>query len=142
MIMMVDVPRAFAGGGVVEITTTGRRSGQPRRIPIAIHSIDGRTYVSGSPGPRGWYANLLAKPELVVHLSGEEGLAVDLPAHARPIAGLDERRRVLRDVAQSWGVAAEPMIERSPLVELTFVEPLAELSRLGRDRRPMALVEV
>lgn len=138
--LMVDVPRALAGGGVVEITTTGRRSGQPRRIPISVHSLDGRTYLSGSPGRRGWYANLLARPDLVMHLAGEGGLSVDLPARARPVVDRDERRPIIDSIAAIWGVAPEPMLDRSPLVELTFVEPTALLARYGRSRTS-ALVE-
>jgi hypothetical protein len=31
-------------------------------------NLDGRRYISGWPGPRGWYANVLRKPELILHL--------------------------------------------------------------------------
>ena len=64
------VQRAFAHGDVIDITTTGRRSGQPRRIEIVYHVIDGRIYISGSPRRerRSWLANLDANPRFTFHL--------------------------------------------------------------------------
>ncbi len=44
------VAEALKGGGVMDITTTGRRSGQPRRIELVFHNIDGRILISGRPG--------------------------------------------------------------------------------------------
>jgi deazaflavin-dependent oxidoreductase (nitroreductase family) len=60
----------LAKGAVVDITTTGRRSGRPRRIEIVFHNIGGRIYISGTPPPRrrNWLANLDARPELTLHL--------------------------------------------------------------------------
>jgi hypothetical protein len=51
---------ALASGKVIDITTTGRQSGEPRRIEIVFHNIDGRIYVSGipRPEPRAWLKNL------------------------------------------------------------------------------------
>ena len=43
--------RAFARGDLIDITTTGRHSGQARRIEIVYHVIDGRIYISGTPTP-------------------------------------------------------------------------------------------
>ena len=37
------------GRPLIDITTTGRRSGEPRRLEIVFHRIDGRFYISGSP---------------------------------------------------------------------------------------------
>lgn len=34
----------------VDTTTMGRKSGKPRRIEIWIHNLDGRLYLTGSPG--------------------------------------------------------------------------------------------
>ena len=49
------VQAALARGGVIDITTTGRHSGQPRRLEIVLHSIGGRWFISGKPGwPRSW----------------------------------------------------------------------------------------
>ena len=46
-----QVRRSPAHGQVIDITTTGRRTGQPRRIEIVDHVIDGRIFISGMPRP-------------------------------------------------------------------------------------------
>ena len=117
------VREALTRGGVIDITTTGRRSGQARRIEIVFHAIDGRVYVSGFPRPRKrrWLANLEANPRFSFHLQGE--VKADLPAVARPINDPAERREVLAKVAESWqreGLDLEEMVRMSPLVEVTF----------------------
>lgn len=77
----------------VDITTTGRKSGEPRRIEIWSHYFDGRVILTGSPGRRGWYANLLANPEFTYHL--KERIHADVPATAKPITDEDGRRVIL-----------------------------------------------
>ena len=113
---------ALRQGGLVDITTTGRTSGQPRRIEIAYHAFDGRVYISGRPNAarrRAWLANLEAQPNFTFHL--KRGVTADLPAVAREITDPNERRAVLAKVARAWGVAdVEPMVAHSPLVEVTF----------------------
>ena len=87
---------ALAAGQVIDITTTGRRTGEPRRIEIVYHVIDGRLFISGSPRPgrtRAWIHNLESDPRLTFHLKG--AVRADLPATARVITDPDERRRVL-----------------------------------------------
>jgi deazaflavin-dependent oxidoreductase (nitroreductase family) len=106
------------------MTTTGRKSGQPRRIELVFHNIDGRVIVSGKPGRRDWYANVLANPDITFHLVGP--VQADLPALARPITEPVERRRVMEQVASNWRSSdhIELFMERSPLIEVTF--PQAE----------------
>ncbi len=41
---------ALARGGVIDITTTGRKTSQPHRIEIVFHNVGGRLYISGMPG--------------------------------------------------------------------------------------------
>ena len=111
---------ALARGGAIDLTTTGRKSGQPRRIEVVMHSIDGRLYVSGRPSPRkrSWIANLEADPHLTVHL--KRSVRADLPASARVIGDEAERRVVLAQVARAWNVRdIESMVRFSPLIEVT-----------------------
>ena len=56
------VATALERDRVVDITTTGRHSGEPRRLEIWIHHLGGRHYITGTPGRRAWYANLVADP--------------------------------------------------------------------------------
>jgi deazaflavin-dependent oxidoreductase (nitroreductase family) len=118
------VQAALARIGVIDITTVGRQSGQPRRIEIVFHNIDGRIYISGIPSPtrRAWLANLEAHPTFTVHLKGS--VRADLPARARIIDDEAERRRVLEAVARNWKRKdVETMVRQSPLIEVTFETP-------------------
>jgi len=115
------VVRALSRGHTIDITTTGRRTGLARRIETVFHNIDGRIVLSGMPGPRDWYANLLADPRFTFHLKG--AVKADLPATARPILEPTERREVMARVAQNWRrTDLEVMLMHSPLVEVSFSE--------------------
>jgi deazaflavin-dependent oxidoreductase (nitroreductase family) len=116
------ITRALSRGHTIDITTTGRRSGQPRRIELVFHNIDGHIVISGLPGRRSWYANLLANPSFTFHLKG--AVKADLPATARAIVEPEERQTVMTRVAQNWGRDdLQVMMGRSPLVEVTFDSP-------------------
>jgi deazaflavin-dependent oxidoreductase (nitroreductase family) len=108
-------------GHTIDITTTGRRSGKPRRIEIVFHNIGGRIYISGIPRPekRDWLVNLEANPAFTFHLKGR--VSADLPAVARVIDDEAERREVLAGVARNWKRKdLEVMVRYSPLIEVTF----------------------
>jgi len=113
---------ALMRGGTIDITTTGRRSGEPRRIEIVFHRIDGRIWISGIPSPRkrAWIANLEADPHLTFHLKGPVAV-VDLPATARIVDDEAERRHILERVARAWRrTDVDRMVEQSPLIEVTI----------------------
>ncbi len=115
------IRQALTRGRTIEITTIGRRSGEPRRIEIVFHNIDGRIYLSGMPSRRrrSWLANLEADPHFTFHLKGSA--RADLPATARVITDEAERRAVLTDVARAWKRNdVETMVQYSPLVEVTI----------------------
>ena len=116
------IRRALAKGEVIDITTTGRQSGQPRRIEIVFHVIDGRIYISGMPRAerkRSWLANLEADPRFTFHLKG--AVTADLPATARVITDETERRAILAHVARAWSrTDVEEMVAHSPLIEVTI----------------------
>jgi hypothetical protein len=113
---------------VIDITTIGRTSGDPRRIEIWYHRLDGRFYITGSPGrPRSWYLNVLAHPDFVFHL--KQSTTADLPAVARPITDVDERTAVftallprMGELAAKPGMEFDAWLETSPLVEVMFAE--------------------
>jgi len=105
---------------VIDITTTGRKSGDPRRLEIVLHNIDGHLYISGQPSRRrrAWLANLDANPKLTIHL--KRGIKADLPATAREITDPKERRQVLEGIARHWNRGdVDVMMEYSPLIEVT-----------------------
>ena len=106
---------------IVEITTIGRTTGEPRRLEIWMYALDGRYIITGTPGPRDWYANLQADPRLILHLKDE--LVTDLPALAVPILDPQQRRAVLTAPETEWyrGEAdLEAMVASSPMVKLVF----------------------
>jgi deazaflavin-dependent oxidoreductase (nitroreductase family) len=115
-----DATRALARDKVIDITTLGARTEQPRRIELWFHRVAGKVYLSGSPGTRNWYANLLAHPGFTFHL--KDSAHVDLPAQARLITEPAERRRIMAQILgpghdaaklDAWGAG-------SPLVEVQF----------------------
>ncbi|NEA36643.1 nitroreductase/quinone reductase family protein [Streptomyces sp. SID13031] len=121
-------PDSAMAAYTIDITTLGARSGSPRRIEIWFHRVGGRWYLTGTPGPRNWYANLRAHPRFIVHL--KHGVTADLPATAVPV---DEptRRRVITavlDLQSRPDIAARvsrrqnlvDWLARSPLVEIVF----------------------
>jgi deazaflavin-dependent oxidoreductase (nitroreductase family) len=118
---LVDaIRRVLRHGHTIDITTTGRRSGEPRRIEIVFHSFGGRLYISGIPSrrTRAWLHNLRANPHLVVHL--KQLIKADLPATAREITDPQERHEVLTKVARVWNRDAAEMERFSPLIEVTI----------------------
>jgi len=117
----------------IDITTTGRRSGQPRRIEIVFYRLGEDIYLSGIPGPktRDWLANLAAHPQFTFHL--KHGVVADLAATASVAVDPAERRRVLAVFVEEfnrrngpdspWPMAVlDEWVERSPLAKVTFVE--------------------
>jgi deazaflavin-dependent oxidoreductase (nitroreductase family) len=105
----------------VDITTTGRRSGQPRRIEIWMLDVNGRFFITGTPGRRDWLANVIANPDLMVHLKRQGHL--DLQARARPVEDDDIRRLVLEHLNARWYRTQAPLDElvaTSPMIEVTF----------------------
>ncbi|HUF39894.1 MAG TPA: nitroreductase family deazaflavin-dependent oxidoreductase [Anaerolineales bacterium] len=112
------IENALQTDRLVDITTTGRKSGEPHRIEITFHYLDGTIYISGMPGRRDWFANLLADPQFTFHL--KQSAQADLAATARPITEPAERRAVLTRVVERWNRQGqlEQFIEDSPLIEV------------------------
>lgn len=117
----------------IDITTTGRRSGEPRRIEIVFYRFEDSVYLSGIPGPRprAWLLNLTAEPRFIFHL--KHGVVADLPARATVITDPQERHRVLIDFVDEfnqrhgpgspWPTAVlEDWVLRSPLANVSFTE--------------------
>jgi F420H(2)-dependent quinone reductase len=115
------VRRALEKGHRIDITTTGRKSGRPRRIELVFHNIDDHIYISGRPGwPRGWIANLRADSRMTFHL--KHGIVADLPATGRVILDREERERIIAHIAPGWGYDPALMVASSPLIEVTFLD--------------------
>jgi hypothetical protein len=107
---------------LIDITTTGRKSGEGHRIEIGFFNMEGRIFITGRPGPRGWYANLLADPSFTLHV--KESAQADLRGRARPILDDAERRAFFTEFLGKLERADEidEWAARSPLVEVTLGE--------------------
>ncbi len=107
---------ALAAIRTIDLTTIGRKSGQASRIEIWWHRVAERFIIAGTPGPRDWYANILANPAIVIHVGGR-----DLPAKAVPIADEAFRRTVFTDPETGWYEAnsdLESLVASAPLIEV------------------------
>lgn len=115
------IRHALASGRTIDITTIGRRSGEPKRVEIWFHNIDGKIYITGTPGKRDWYANLVANPDFTFHF--KEQFSADLPARATPITDPAIRGTVFShvlDQRRSNPGELDKWLKESPLVEVTF----------------------
>ena len=116
-----EIKQALAKDRVIDMTTTGRTSGQPRRKETWFHNIDGQVYLTGTPGKRDWYANMVAHPAFTFHL--KESATADLAAQAHPITETAERERILGRILSNIGRPASDLpawVANSPLVAVTF----------------------
>ena len=106
---------------VIDLTTTGRRTGERRRIEIFLHDEDGLLFITGMPRAdrtRDWIYNVAADPNVVVHLKGS--VVADVPATARVISDPDERLPLIEAAARRWGRTDVPeMLQHSPLIVLS-----------------------
>ena len=119
---MDDATRqSLASTRTIDLTTTGRRSGDPARIEIWWFHIDGRFIITGTPGPRDWYANVLADERVTIHANGgdHQGTAV-------PVTDPEFRRRVMTHPETSWYTSQtqlERLVAEAPMIEISFSSP-------------------
>jgi proline iminopeptidase len=88
------------GSTILLLTTTGRRTREPRTVPL-IYGLDGDNPVivaskGGAPEHPGWYRNLVKTPEVEVQILGDR-----FPARARVAEG-EERERLWRMMNGIW----------------------------------------
>ena len=88
------------GSEILILTTTGRRSGEPRSVPLIFgrHGDDLLIVASkgGAPVPPAWYLNLQADPEVQVQVKGDR-----FAAHARS-ATPEEKPELWRIMTSIW----------------------------------------
>ena len=89
-----------SGSHVLLLTTTGRRSAEPRTTPL-IYGRSGDDYLivasnGGSPEPPGWYSNLAEQPEVEVQVLGDR-----FKARARD-ATPEEKAEMWQEMVRHW----------------------------------------
>jgi deazaflavin-dependent oxidoreductase (nitroreductase family) len=95
-----EVGHDWNGVGTLVLTTTGRRSGEPRRSAM-IYGRDGDAVVviasqGGAPTHPAWYRNLTADPSVEVQVRGDR-----FAATARTAEG-EERARLWSLMTSIW----------------------------------------
>jgi deazaflavin-dependent oxidoreductase (nitroreductase family) len=107
---------ALASVRTIDLTTFGRRSGLPRRIEIWWFHVDGRFVITGTPGPRDWFANVMANPKVVVHVDGH-----DLAGRASVIGDQEFRQRVFSQPETRWyssQAELDRLVAEAPMIEI------------------------
>lgn len=77
----------MSGRKLILLTTIGKRSGQPRTVPV-VPFLDGKDmYVmasmGGAPAHPAWYQNLVANPEVRVQLGSDTWRARAIPLEGK-----------------------------------------------------------
>jgi deazaflavin-dependent oxidoreductase (nitroreductase family) len=116
-----DEGHEWQGATVLILTTTGRRSGQPRSTPL-IYGRDGDAYLvvaskGGAPEHPAWYLNLKTDPEVQVQVKGDR-----FPARARR-ATAEEKPRLWQTMVQCWPAYAEYQRRTARDIPVVVLEP-------------------
>lgn len=109
---------------ILLLTTTGRRSGEPRTHALIYRDhpdAPGAAYLvvaskGGADEPPAWYRNLQAQPEVQVQIKGER-----FPARART-ATADERPRLWQHMVEVWPDYAEYQKRTSREIAVVVLE--------------------
>ncbi len=115
---MIPTTEDLARHRTIDLTTMGRRSGKPSRIEIWWFHVDGRFVVTGTPGARDWFANVLANPEVTVHVGGH-----DIDARAYPITDPEIRSLVFDSPSTRWYSTQsqrQRLIDDAPMIEIVI----------------------
>ena len=117
---------AVGGPGLLPtllLTTTGRKSGEPRALPLIYGALDGSYVVIASKGGMPhhplWYRNLEAKPECELQVGSKR-----VSARAR-IAEGEERERLWKRMAEIY----PPYLDYQKATERTI--PVVVLDPVG-----------
>jgi deazaflavin-dependent oxidoreductase (nitroreductase family) len=116
MTTTADTIATLASTRTIELTTIGRRSGERRSIEIWWFHIKGRFIITGTPGRRDWYANVLSDPRVLISTS-----IGTFSATAVVIEEADFRQAVFADPSVNWyssQAELHRLIETAPMVEI------------------------
>ncbi|MGN6608804.1 MAG: nitroreductase family deazaflavin-dependent oxidoreductase [Jatrophihabitans sp.] len=115
----------FGGMPSLELTTIGRKSGQPRSVMLTCPLREGDNYVvvasrGGDDIHPAWFLNLRDNPSVQVRVVGE----ATRPMHAR-IASAEERARMWPLITQKYKNYAGYQKRTSREIPLVVLEPVA-----------------
>jgi len=111
-----DVIARLAATRTIDLTTYGRRSGQLSRIEIWWFHVADRFIITGTPGRRDWYANVLANPNVTIHAP-----IGDFPGRAVVVEDPSFRHEVFTHPEISWyrtQSELQHLVDKAPMVEV------------------------
>lgn len=116
MVITADTLSTLASIRTIELTTIGRKSQEPHTHEIWWFRVDGRFIITGTPGRRDWYANILSDSGIVITTS-----IGSFAATAVPIEDAGFRRIVFTEPSSNWystQAELDELIRTSPMVEI------------------------
>jgi deazaflavin-dependent oxidoreductase (nitroreductase family) len=144
-LLALGIPVAILGPMML-LTITGRKSGQPRTLPVDVHDLDGRRYLIASHGIGSWVLNLRAAGTGTLRL-GRRRLEFEArelePSEAGPVIRRAFSRLVATDSWRGRGIRANlgvtPASPEADYVASAREHPVFELRATAR--RPRALAD-
>lgn len=100
----------------IDLTTYGRKTGLPRRIEIWWFHLEGRFFITGTPGRRDWLANIRANPRVVIHVQDS-----DFEATAHEVVDPQLRELVFSQPETRWYSTQSEfrhLVNEAPMVEI------------------------
>jgi deazaflavin-dependent oxidoreductase (nitroreductase family) len=109
---------------VTLLTTTGRKTGKARTVPVASFEDQGDVLViasfGGSPTHPAWFNNLVANPNVTVQVGSDV-----YPARAEVVTGPERERlwKMVVDRAPNFGEYQKKTTREIPVVRLKRTSP-------------------
>ena len=130
--------RFMGAHAILLLTTTGRRSGLPRRTTLTFQPLDGRYLVLAGMGVGSdWYRNLLARPRVGVRIGARR-----FAATAQPVLDPERRRTLAPGIAAQWERYGPPRPLRGGLRRWLGFDYDAELAYALAHAEDLPMVEL
>ncbi|MGM1028675.1 MAG: nitroreductase family deazaflavin-dependent oxidoreductase [Actinomycetota bacterium] len=129
-VMTALARRGAAPGGAVALTVVGRRSGEPRTLPLTPLAMGGRVHLVAPYGVVGWVKDLRAAGEATIERGGTPMpvRAIELPApEAAPVL----REYVRRIPIVRPSVGADPSDGLAAFEAIAAEHPVFAIERIG-----------
>jgi deazaflavin-dependent oxidoreductase (nitroreductase family) len=110
--------------GLLVLTTTGRKTGQPRSVSL-VYIKSGSSYVvaatnAGRDTHPGWYFNLQSNPQVTIRIKNQQIVAI------AEIAGPEQRKHLWEQIVEAATFFARyPKLTRRE-IPMVFLHPVDE----------------
>ena len=130
--------RFMGSHAMLLLTTTGRRSGLPRRTTLTFRDLGGSYLVLAGMGVGSdWYRNLLAQPRVLVRIGARR-----FAATAHPVLDPEQRRMLAPCIATQWDRYGPPRAMRWMLRRFARFDYDAELAHALAHAEDLPMVEL